>query len=104
VVPTLRPAPSAKHAAIADSDADPSGDFRAAMASLNSGDNASAAARFAEFLARHPQNARAEDAAYLRILAFQRAGNASATRQAAHDYLARYPRGFRHAEAEALTR
>jgi FecR-like protein len=104
ITPTLRPAPSAKRAVTADSDADPSADFRAAMASFNSGDNATAAARFAVFLTQHPQNAHAEDAAYLRVLALQRAGNSSATRQAARDYLARYPRGFRHAEAEALAR
>ncbi|MES1186210.1 MAG: FecR domain-containing protein [Myxococcales bacterium] len=97
-------APSAKHAVAAATDSDPSADFRAAMASLDSGDNATAASRFAAFLARHPQNARAEDAAYLRILAFERAGNSAATQRAARDYLARYPHGFRHAEAEALAR
>jgi hypothetical protein len=100
----LPAAPSAKHAVTAVSDGDPSADFRAAMASLDSGDNTTAAAGFAAFLARHPQNARAEDAAYLRILALERAGDAAATQRAARDYLARYPRGFRHAEAEALAR
>jgi hypothetical protein len=100
----LPAAPSARHAVAAVTEGDPSADFRAAMASLDSGDNATAAARFAAFLARHPQNARAEDAAYLRILAFERAGNSAATQRAARDYLARYPRGFRHAEAEALAR
>lgn len=77
-------------------------DFRAAMSAFDSGDNAHAARLFAAFVADHGRDARAEDAAYLRILALQRAGNAAPLQQAARDYLARYPRGFRHAEVEAL--
>jgi hypothetical protein len=41
---------------------DASRDFRVAMSALDRGDNASAAARFATFLAAHPADARAEDA------------------------------------------
>jgi hypothetical protein len=81
-----------------------SADFRAAMSAFNGGDNAQAAALFAAFLAEHGADARAEDAAYLRVLALQRSGNAGATQQAARSYLARYPRGFRQAEVEALAR
>lgn len=42
--------------------------------------------------------------AYLRILALQRTANSALMQRAARDYLARYPRGFRHAEVEALSR
>ena len=78
--------------------------FRAAVASLNAGRAAEAARSFSAFLARFPRDSRAEDAAYLRVLALQRSGNTAATQQAAHEYLARYPQGFRRAEVDALTR
>ncbi len=84
--------------------ADPAADFRAALAAFNQGDGAGAAARFSAFVAKHPADARAEDAAYLRILALQRAGDASGAERAARDYLRRYPRGFRRSEVEALLR
>jgi hypothetical protein len=84
--------------------ADPSADFRSAMSAFNSGDNPGAAIRFAAFLSRYPSDLRAEDAAYLRILALQRASDAPAAQQAVRDYLERYPHGFRHAEVEALLR
>ena len=83
---------------------DPSADFRAATSAFNSGDNTRAATLFAAFLTQSPRDPRAEDAAYLRILALQRIGNLPATHQAARDYLARYPQAFRHAEVEALSR
>jgi hypothetical protein len=81
---------------------DPSLDFRAAMAALNTGQHREAAALFAGFLAQHPRDPRAEDAAYLRIIAFQRSGDRSAMKDAAHGYLRRYPKGFRRTEAELL--
>ena len=79
-------------------------DFRAAMTALDSGDNATAAARFADFLAARPADARAEDAAYLRVIALQRAGKTGAMKDAAAQYLRRYPHGFRRAEVETLSR
>jgi hypothetical protein len=79
-------------------------DFRAALSTLNSGDSSLAATRFATFLTRHPTDPRAEDAAYLRVIALQRAGSTSAMNAAALDYLRRYPQGFRRAEVEALQR
>jgi hypothetical protein len=82
--------------------ADPSADFRAAMAAFNGGDNARAAAGFSAFLHQHSRDPHAEDAAYLRILALQRTGDSAATKQAAQDYLSRYSHGFRHAEVEAI--
>ncbi|MEY2936992.1 MAG: hypothetical protein RL033_7741 [Pseudomonadota bacterium] len=85
-------------------DTDPSAEFRAAMSAFNGGDDTLAAARFAAFLRQHPLDLRAEDAAYLRVLALQRSGDSPAAQQAAHDYLRSYPRGFRRAEVEALLR
>jgi hypothetical protein len=83
---------------------DPSVDFRVAMAALDVGDNHQAAAAFAKFLEKHPRDARAEDAAYLRVIAFQRSGDSAGMKQAALEYLRRYPTGFRHAEVEPLSR
>jgi TolA-binding protein len=74
------------------------------MSLFKDGDNARAAAHFGTFLIEHPRDARAEDAAYLRVLALQRAGNSSAVKQAASEYLNRYPHGFRRAEVEPLAR
>jgi hypothetical protein len=83
---------------------DPAADFRAALSALNDGDRIGAAAGFAAFLADHPRDPRAEDAAYLRVIALQRAGDVPAMQRAADDYLRRYPRGFRRAEVEQLAR
>jgi FecR-like protein/putative zinc finger protein len=83
---------------------DPSVDFRAAMAVLDVGDNHQAAAAFANFLEKHPRDARAEDAAYLRVIALQRSGDGAGMKQAVLEYLGRYPAGFRHAEVEHLSR
>jgi TolA-binding protein len=93
--------PAAQPPAVA---ADPADDFRAAMATFNSGDNAAAAAAFLDFLAKHPRDPRAEDAAYLRVIALRRSGDDRSTKQAGADYLKRYPAGFRHAEVELLLR
>ena len=82
---------------------DTAADFRIAMSAFSSGDNARAIALFGSFLAQHPRDPRAEDAAYLRILALQRANDSAGAHQAARDYLARYPRGFRRAEVEGLS-
>jgi hypothetical protein len=84
-------------------DADAALDFREAMAALAGGDNSGAATRFGAFLAAHPRDRRSEDAAYLRVIALQRSGNAG-LKQAALDYLRRFPSGFRRAEVEPLAR
>ena len=83
---------------------DPAADFRVAMSSFTGGDNARAASLFTAFLNQHPRDSRAEDAAYLRVLALQRAGNLNGMKQAAAEYLKRYPHGFRQAEVEPLSR
>jgi hypothetical protein len=81
---------------------EPSADFRAAMAALDAREDTTAAAAFARFLERHPRDPHAEDAAYLRVIALQRSGDGGGTKEAAKDYLRRYPEGFRRAEMEAL--
>jgi hypothetical protein len=52
-------------------------------------------------LARDP---RAEDAAYLLVIALQRASDLPGARAAARDYLQRFPDGFRRAAIEPLAR
>jgi hypothetical protein len=79
-------------------------DFRAAMLALNTGQAKTAAAAFQRFSQRYPSDPRAEDAAYLRVLALVRAGDVNAQRAAAQSYLDRYPRGFRRAEIERMLR
>lgn len=103
-VPVLAPtpAPSAAEASPALRDENAAREFRAATSALDAGDNGAAAAAFARFLAQYGRDPRAEDAAYLRVIALQRAGNVPATRSAAREYLRRYPAGFRRAEVEAL--
>jgi len=83
---------------------DASLDFRAAIAALRAGDNRGAAAAFTAFLARHPDDSRAEDAAYLRVIAQQRSGAGDDLKRAAQEYLRLYPRGFRRADVESLLR
>jgi hypothetical protein len=103
--PAAKPSPAARGLSSSLPTAqtsDPSADFRAATAAFNGGDNIGAAARFDAFVTTHPRDPRAQDAAYLRILALQRAGNSAAMQQAARNYLSRYPGAFRRAEVEAL--
>ena len=83
---------------------DASVDFRTAMAALDVGDDHRATAAFAIFLERHPRDPRAEDAAYLRVIALQKSGDRAGMKQAALDYLHRYPEGFRQSEMEPLSR
>ena len=99
--PSARRSPSSIAAA-----PDPSAEFRAALAALDAGANRDAAAAFARFVAAHPRDARAEDAAYLRVLALQRsgAGADAEMRTAANEYFQLYPAAFRRAEIAKLLR
>jgi TolA-binding protein len=81
---------------------DPAADFRAAVAALDAGDNQEAAAAFARFVYRHPDDRRVEDAAYLRVIALQRLGDHQEMQRAAMQYLRRHPTGFRRHEVERL--
>jgi hypothetical protein len=80
-----------------------SDDFRTAVAALHRGESRSAAVKFENFLERYPGDPRAEDAAYLRVLALRQSGDQSAMQSAARAYLRRYPKGFRRSEVEKLT-
>jgi hypothetical protein len=82
--------------------ADPGSAFRAAVAVLEAGAHREAAAAFARFLEMHPRDPRAEDAAYLRVIALERCGAVQDTRRAAQAYLQLYPTGFRRIEIEKL--
>jgi hypothetical protein len=115
ISPPLPPAPTPP-AAVAASAASPgtspppspeqihaaSSDFRAAMAALHAGDAKSAAAKFQRFVAQYPSDPRAEDTAYLRVLALDRPGDVAGRQAAARAYLGSYPTGFRRAEVERL--
>jgi hypothetical protein len=96
------PEPGPRASASAGRDESASRDFRAATLALDAGDNRAAAAAFSRFLTQHGRDPRAEDAAYLRVIALQRSGDVAATRRAASEYVRRYPGGFRRAEVEAL--
>jgi hypothetical protein len=83
---------------------DTSEDFRAVVRLLEAGDDCTAAAGFLQFASHHPSDSRVEDAAYLRVIALRRCGADDEMRRAAHEYLNVYPRGFRRAEVERLSR
>ena len=52
----------------------------------------------------NPTDPRAEDAAYLTILALQRAGRRDDAAAAARRYLQHYPNGYRRAEVQKIAR
>jgi TolA-binding protein len=103
----VQPAPSSSARALASPSGSASAaaeDFRAAVAAFNGGRSNDAATQLARFLTQYPGDARAEDAAYLRVLALRQAGDGAAAKAAAQDYLRRYPSGFRRTEVEKLAR
>jgi ferric-dicitrate binding protein FerR (iron transport regulator) len=75
--------------------------FAKAIAAKRRGDTGSALAGFDRFLSRYPGSPLAESAAVER-LRLLRASDPSRAAAAARSYLARYPKGFAHAEAEAI--
>jgi hypothetical protein len=77
--------------------------FRAAVAALDAGAHREASAAFARFLIQHPGDRRAEDAAYLQIIALQRLGARAEMLRAVEAYLHRHPAGFRRREVERLS-
>ncbi len=80
----------------------PGEDFAEGMRLIERGDYAAGADKLDAYQHQNPADARAEDAAYLTIIAFQRAGRRDAALAAARSYLQRYPRGYRRAEVESL--
>ena len=78
--------------------------FARAIHAFHAGRYDEAEALWREFLSRHPDDARAEDAAFLRIVGRTRAGDRSGAARMARDYLAQFPHGMRRHEAELVSR
>ena len=72
------------------------------MAAFSAGDFGKAERLFTAFERAHPADARVEDATFLRAVARARRGDVATARAIARDYLRRYPKGLRRAEAERL--
>jgi hypothetical protein len=77
-------------------------DFGDAVESLGRGDYAAARSRLDAFRAAHPNDARADLAAFLTIVSLERAGRHAEARDAARRYLELYPDGDRRLEAQRL--
>jgi hypothetical protein len=75
--------------------------FAAAASAKRRGDTRDAIAALDRFLATYPASPLAESAAVERMRILQTAGRGRSL-AAAREYLARYPQGFAHAEAEAI--
>ncbi len=82
--------------------AGPADEYAEAFSAFEAGEMSRAAALFFQFEARHRDDVRAEDAAYLRLVALVRAGRAHEANFAARTYLQRYPNGFRARDVERL--
>jgi hypothetical protein len=76
--------------------------FQAGVQAFKRGEYASAVSLLDGFSAACGRSNHAEDAAYLRMVALARAGQADAARAQAHVYLTQFPHGFRRKEAERL--
>ena len=73
-----------------------------AVAALDRSEYAAAIRTLRAIVVEHGGDPRAEDAAYLLVVASQRSGDADGMREAARDYLRRYPHGFRRAAVQAI--
>ena len=69
---------------------------------MEQGNFGEAIERLGAFRRSHPGDSRSEDAAFLVIVALQRAGRHQAAAAAARDYLASYPSGYRRGEAQRI--
>lgn len=78
--------------------------FTQAMSAFSAGDYGRADELFAGFAREHPDDARVEDALFLRAVARSRRGDASGARAIARQYLERFPNGLRRDDAERLAR
>ncbi len=78
--------------------------FVEGMALVARGDYAAGAEKLEQYRAAHAEDARAEDAAYMAVVALQRAGHPVEAAAAARRYLAAYPAGSRRAAMQALAR
>ena len=95
-----RPPPAAPSARPAANDG--SGVFVEGMAMMERGDYGDAARHLEAFSKSNPHDDRAEDAAFLVILALQRAGRPTEAVAAARRYLSTYPAGYRRAQTRAI--
>ncbi len=69
---------------------------------MEQGNFGEAIERLGAFRKSHPADLRSEDAAFLVIVALQRAGRHEAAAVAAREYLASYPSGYRRGEAQRI--
>ena len=76
--------------------------FQAGLTARNAGDSAGAADAFATLLARFPRSILREQALAGEFRALDKAGRSSAATVAARRYLASYPTGFAHVDAERI--
>jgi TolA-binding protein len=77
-------------------------DYPSCVRAFESGDYAGADRLLAAFERNHSSDARSEDAAFLRVVAHTRLGDAAGAASLARDYLDRYPQGLRRKEAAHL--
>ena len=101
--PTAEPNPQASAEPLRSSSASlPSRRFAEAVAAFHDAAYAQAEDRLAQFAHDFPDDARAQDAAFLRAVARSRTGDVKGAAALARDYLRSYPRGLRRTEAERL--
>lgn len=80
----------------------PRASFEDAVAAFDVGDYGRADTLLERFVAAHPDDARSEDAAFMRVVAHVRTGDKSGASRLARAYLARWPNGLRAVEARAV--
>jgi len=78
--------------------------YEAALAARNAGDDRRAAEGFGQLLSRYPRSVLGEQSLAERFRALDRAGQVSLAVAAARRYLAAYPDGFAHADAERIVK
>jgi TolA-binding protein len=76
--------------------------FAAGVGSMAQGNFGEAIDRLGAFRKSHPDDLRSEDAAFLMIVALQRAGRRRDAVAAAREYLSLYPSGYRRTEAQSI--
>ncbi len=106
VAPSLEPRPEAPTTSALD-DRSPRLDdaslvFAHAIEALGRGDHEEAARGFSKFTEVAPNDPRADEADFLRVLAFERAGQPMPTRLAAARYLAAWPSGAHRADVRRV--
>ena len=85
-----------------DASLDAGAQLARAVGAFSRGDYRLAESELRRFEASFPDDARAEDAAFLRAICRQRLGDRNGARQVAGEYLRRFPAGFRRQEARAI--